>query len=472
MKSKMSFWPQNSKATFPSHRLKLLLLVSCSLSVFFFVASLSILGNTFTTSPPISTPTSLDHFVFGISSSAKSWPQRKDYVRLWWKPNQMRGCVFLDAIPSEKADSNDELLPPICISEDTSRFRYTCKYGYRSAIRGARAVLETVALNHSNVRWFVFGDDDTVFVADNLVKTLSKYDHNQWFYIGSSSESFEQSYENLFGMAFGGGGFAISYPLARILANTMDSCLVRYPHLYGSDGRIFSCLTELGVGLTHEPGFHQVDIRGDPFGLLAAHPLTPLVSLHHFDALDPIFPNMTRLQAIQHLFEAIKFDPERVLQRTVCYDRWYSWTISISWGYAVQVIETHRHLPDLLPVERTFKPWKKKPTMYSTLYKFTTREVPIDPCNRPTIFFLETISLDGKRVKSSYRRVISEECLKRKAPWMLRLEHINVFSQKMDLEIRQAPRRHCCDILNSSNRTVMNIGIRECGEQEQIIMHP
>jgi hypothetical protein len=30
--------------------------------------------------------------------------------------------------------------------------------------------------------------------------------------------------------------------------------------LYGSDARVFSCLAELGVGLTHEPGFHQVKI--------------------------------------------------------------------------------------------------------------------------------------------------------------------------------------------------------------------
>ncbi|XP_043687384.1 uncharacterized protein LOC122638583 [Telopea speciosissima] len=484
----MSFWPLTSKAPTPLSRLfNLLLMVLCFLCIFFFIASLSILYISSSSSssslksllrpatslPAISTPTSLDHIVFSIASSANSWPKRKDYVHLWWKPHQMRGCVFLDTMPSEKNTSNDKLLPPICISEDTSQFRYTNKYGYRSAIRGARVVLETVALNHSNVRWFVFGDDDTVFFADNLVKTLSKYDHNLWFYVGSSSESFEQNSENFFDMAFGGGGFAISYPLARILANTMDSCLVRYPHLFGSDSRIFSCLTELGVGLTHEPGFHQVDIRGDAFGLLAAHPLTPLLSLHHFDSVEPIFPNMTRLQALQNLFEAVKFDPARVLQRTVCYDRWYSWTISISWGYAVQVIEAYKLLPDLLPVEKTFKPWRIKEKIYSNLYKFTTRELHIDPCNRPTIFFLESISFDGKRIKSSYRKVISEDCLKRKGPWILRLEYIRVFSKKMDLDIKQlqAPRRHCCDVLSSSNRSVMDIGIRECREEEQIFMH-
>lgn len=122
----------------------------------------------------------------------------------------------------------------------------------------ARVVLETVALNHTNVRWFVFGDDDTVFFPENLVKTLSKYDHELWYYIGSNSESYMQNRFFSFEMAFGGAGFAISYPLAKVLARVFDSCIERYPHLYGSDGRISTCLAELGVGFTREPGFHQV----------------------------------------------------------------------------------------------------------------------------------------------------------------------------------------------------------------------
>lgn len=116
-------------------------------------------------------------------------------------------------------------------------------------------------LDQSGVRWFVFGDDDTVFFTDNLVKVLGKYDHGQWYYVGSNSESYEQNDKYSFDMAFGGGGFAISSSLARVLAKVFDSCLMRYPHLYGSDARVFSCLSELGVGLTHEPGFHQVQLR-------------------------------------------------------------------------------------------------------------------------------------------------------------------------------------------------------------------
>lgn len=122
----------------------------------------------------------------------------------------------------------------------------------------ARAVKEAVDRNETDVRWFVFGDDDTVFFVDNVVRALARYDHSKWFYVGSNSESYEQNVKYSFEMAFGGGGFAISYSLARVLARVLDSCLRRYGHLYGSDSRIYSCIAELGVALTHEPGFHQV----------------------------------------------------------------------------------------------------------------------------------------------------------------------------------------------------------------------
>ena len=102
------------------------------------------------------------------------------------------------------------------------------------------------------------GDDDTLFFPDNLVRVLSKYDHDQYYYIGSTSESHQQNIVYNYGMAYGGGGFAISYPLAKALANLQDRCIERYPGLYGSDDRIHACMSELGVPLTKERGFHQV----------------------------------------------------------------------------------------------------------------------------------------------------------------------------------------------------------------------
>lgn len=123
----------------------------------------------------------------------------------------------------------------------------------------ARIVVESFKLGLENVRWFVMGDDDTVFFTENLVSVLAKYDHNQMYYIGGNSESVEQDEIHSYGMAFGGGGFAISYPLAAQLVDKMDGCLQRYHFFYGSDQRVWACISELGVPLTPERGFHQVN---------------------------------------------------------------------------------------------------------------------------------------------------------------------------------------------------------------------
>jgi len=203
------------------------------------------------------TKTNISHIVFGIGASAKLWKKRKEYIKLWWKPNQMRGIVWLEQ--KVKIDSNDEdLLPPLKISEDTTKFKYKNSKGHRSAIRISRIVSETVRLGMENVRWFVMGDDDTFFVAESLVNVLKKYDHNQFYYIGSNSESHLQNIYFSYNMAYGGGGFAISYPLAVALEKMQDRCIQRYPVLYGSDDRIQACMAELGVPLTKEKGFHQV----------------------------------------------------------------------------------------------------------------------------------------------------------------------------------------------------------------------
>lgn len=244
-----------------------LIIISCFSLIIYFICSIFLAPNNhFHTSISLqnnlsSSQTNLDHVVFGIASNELSWSKRKEYVKLWWKPKRMRGCVFLEKMihfSSNDTNGDEYSLPQICISENTSNFRYTHKGGTPSAIRVARVVLETVRLNYTNVRWFVFGDDDTIFFQENLVKTLSKYDHRFWYYIGTNSESFMQNKFFSYEMAFGGAGFAISYPLAKVLAKVFDSCIERYPHLYGSDGRIHACLSELGVGLTREPGFHQV----------------------------------------------------------------------------------------------------------------------------------------------------------------------------------------------------------------------
>ncbi|RDX84556.1 hypothetical protein CR513_34370, partial [Mucuna pruriens] len=399
-------------------------------------------------------PTAPRHVLFAVASSSLSWPRRLPYLRLWCSPATTRALAFLDKPPPPNAS-----FPPVIISGDTSAFPYTFRGGLRSAIRVARAVKEAVDRNETDVRWFVFGDDDTVFFVDNVVRTLAKYDHRRWFYVGSNSESHEQNVKYSFEMAFGGGGFAISYSLARVLARVLDSCLRRYGHLYGSDSRIYSCVAELGVALTHEPGFHQLDMRGNLFGMLAAHPLSPLLSLHHLDAVDPLFPDMDRVQALEHLVSAANVDPARILQQTVCYDRSNSLTFSVYQGNEL--------LPDLLSLQRTFVPWRRGSKVNAN-FMFNTRDYPRAPCKRPSVFFFKSVTSDKRGIWSNYNRHVVGNCFESNAT---QFKQIIVFSRKLELnnEEMNAPRRQCCNVLPSSNDTI-SLHIRPCAIDELISM--
>ena len=200
----------------------------------------------------------MEHILFGIAGAAQLWPHRKEYVKLWWRPREMRGFVWLEQnVVGEPSD--EEYLPAVRVSEDISNFTYTNPTGHPSGIRIARIVQEAFKLNVPGVRWFVMGDDDTVFAADNLLRVLKKYDWRELYYIGNPSESHSSNTYFSHGMAFGGGGIAISYPLAQALSAMLDDCLERYPFLFGSDDRLHACISELGVPLTKEPGFHQVN---------------------------------------------------------------------------------------------------------------------------------------------------------------------------------------------------------------------
>lgn len=199
-------------------------------------------------------PTNISHLLFGLAGTVHTWRDRSRYSELWWHPNTTRGFVWLDEKPDTNV-SRPDFSVPYRVSEDWTRFKYSSS---QSAVRIARIVLESFKLGLPNVRWFVMGDDDTVFFTENLVSALASYDHNQMYYIGGNSESVEQDALHAYDMAFGGGGFAISHPLAAQLVKVFDGCLDRYYKFYGSDQRVWACVSEIGVPLTRLRGFHQV----------------------------------------------------------------------------------------------------------------------------------------------------------------------------------------------------------------------
>ncbi|XP_010685940.1 uncharacterized protein LOC104900256 [Beta vulgaris subsp. vulgaris] len=406
-------------------------------------------------------PTQLKHIVFGIAASSFLWDKRKEYIKQWWRPNHTRGVVWLD---KEVRTDKNEKLPEIRLSEDTSKLRYTNRLGSRSALRISRVVSETLKLGMKDVRWFVMGDDDTVFVVDNVVRILEKYDHHQYYYIGSNSESHVQNIIFSYAMAYGGGGFAISYPLAQELAKMQDRCIQRYPALYGSDDRIQACMAELGVPLTKEQGFHQYDVYGDLLGLLSAHPVTPLVSIHHLDVVEPVFPGMARPQAIGHLFESVNLDSASIMQQSICYDKKRFWSISVSWGYTVQIIRGVVSPRELEMPTRTFLNWYKRADY--TGYSFNTRPVTRHPCQSPFIYYMSRTRYDrgSKQTIGIYRahdRYKHPYCR-----WKMenpeKIDSVVIFKRPDHLRWQKSPRRDCCRVVDSKKRSVLYVWVGSC----------
>lgn len=315
------------------------------------------------------------------------------------------------------------------------------------------------------------GDDDTVFFPDNLVSVLSKYDHNEMYYIGANSESIEQDVMHSYGMAFGGGGFAISYALAEQLNKVLDGCIDRYWNLYGSDQRIQVCITEIGVPLTKNFGFHQLDIRGNPYGLLAAHPLTPLISLHHLEAVSPLFPNRTRMDSLRLLYDAYEVDPGRTLQQSFCHDLQRNWSISISWGYTVQIFPSLLNAEVLETPVHTFKTWR---SWHNGPFTFNTRPIGPDPCERPLAYFLDRIEDLGKGTLTTYRRFVGEtgfDCDRAAQA----VHRVIVSSTKMGPDdFRKATRRQCAEVANRINKgeSAVHVRIRKCKPWESVTSSP
>lgn len=46
--------------------------------------------------PEVKDSTTLRHVSFELASSMSTWPSRQELVKLWWKPGQMRGHVWID----------------------------------------------------------------------------------------------------------------------------------------------------------------------------------------------------------------------------------------------------------------------------------------------------------------------------------------------------------------------------------------
>lgn len=131
-----------------------------------------------------------------------------------------------------------------------------------------------------------------------------------------------------------------------------------------------------------------------------------MVSLHHLDVVEPIFPHVSRVNALERLFESVKQDSGSVMQQSICYDKERFWSISISWGYVVQIIRGVVSPRELEMPTRTFLNWYKRADY--TQYAFNTRPVSRNPCQKPFVYYMDLVQYDymRKKIIGSYTRDI------------------------------------------------------------------
>ena len=83
--------------------------------------------------------------MLGIAASSRLWNHRKEYIKLWWRTNVIRGNVWLDQEVTNEP-SQEYLLPTLRISSDVSKFKVKNLHRKRLGVRISRIVSETMRL--------------------------------------------------------------------------------------------------------------------------------------------------------------------------------------------------------------------------------------------------------------------------------------------------------------------------------------
>lgn len=162
---------------------------------------------------------------------------------------------------------------------------------------GRYVSLVDLLYNHStraSRKYFILVDDDTFFPAmSDLVETLSRYDHEKPYYIGTFTERARWLLEHQVPYAFGGGGIIMTTPLVKRISEL--PCLQRNKdgkYVLDSDEGdrlLYNCIHEYTeTTMTYLPVLHQEDQYGDGSGFYESG-IKPL-SLHHYKSWHSFIP--------------------------------------------------------------------------------------------------------------------------------------------------------------------------------------
>lgn len=113
---------------------------------------------------------------------------------------------------------------------------------------------------------------------------------------------------------------------------------------------------------------------------------------------------MGRVNAMKRFMVPAKLDSASLTQQSICYDTAHRWTVSVSWGYTVQITRGVLSAREMQIPTRTFIDWYKRTDDKS--YAFNTRPFSKNACQRPRVYFLSNAlpDLALHRTASEYMR--------------------------------------------------------------------
>ena len=206
------------------------------------------------------------------------------------------------------------------------------------------------------IQWFAVGDDDTIWFVNNLLHVLRQHNSSDKIYLGNTStKKFLLKRHGAF-FGYGGAGIVLSRPLALSYVQHRQQC-GRFYASFGGDEMIGKCVVEeLGVNLTRDHHFHQMDHYGSMLGMLESG-MDGLVTLHHMSSHWKPYPalNMNNTEeAMYRLNIAYSTFDKSFLKRYLYVNQNTNQSVLLTMGHSVSVFNRILTTEDLSLVERTW----------------------------------------------------------------------------------------------------------------------
>ncbi|ORZ41091.1 hypothetical protein BCR44DRAFT_51938 [Catenaria anguillulae PL171] len=281
-----------------------------------------------------SSPLDLSHLQFGVSGNAKAFDRIALASQTWGRNPNVQWTVFWTEADDPNGMHGDHSYLLDGFKALTGRYPVVMRgdpaHPDRTMNRKWFKMLSFLyERSPKETKWFVMGDDDTVWFPRVLLASLQALPVDplkESLYLGDLSEAHKAV--KTFGktMAFGGGGAVISRALAQRIHLRHRWCLDELPDHHG-DGLLRTCIEKVtamdgqgNVTLTRMPIFNQIDLKpwlnDGRLYLTSRLSRAAPASLHHPDSLPSLMADSpNKLLALYNLWHILANVPVELMFR-------------------------------------------------------------------------------------------------------------------------------------------------------------